>query len=150
MESRAGLSESGQGAESAARACTIRDAASTVGRNRSASAQRAADLLAVMAHEVDALLDFRHGIFPVIFVFDGDIALETLLAQLIQDLADATHARAIGHVMTGAEIRFVFEMAADDPALEHADAIERVEPGGLPVAGVGARSDPPIAILGDL
>src|SRR5213592_390150 len=41
-------------------------------------------------------------------------------------------------------------MAADYPSLEHADAIEGVEAGGLPVTGVSAGSDAGVPVFGDL
>src|SRR5436190_9526519 len=52
--------------------------------------------------------------------------------------------------MARAEIGFILEMAADDPAFEDANAINRIEAAGLPVAGVRASANAGIAIFGHL
>src|SRR5947209_162843 len=74
-------------------------------------------LFSVVADEVDALLRIRHVLVPVVFVFDGDVAFEALLFQLIETPGDLPDAGAVGHVvLTFAVIGLVFEMAADDAA----------------------------------
>src|SRR4029453_16854436 len=112
---------------------------------------KSAPLLAVLANEIDALLDFRHAVVPVVLVFDGDVSLKALLLQFVQDLADAANAGSIGHVMARrTEVALVLKVAADDPALEHSQAIDRIKAAGLPVTGVGASTDARVPILGNL
>ena len=79
---------------------------------------------------------------------DAELAQnEMLRARAVADLADAG---AVGHVVAFAELDLVLHVAADDAAFEHAHRPERIEAGGLPVAGVGAGADAWVTILGQL
>src|SRR4029077_13104814 len=98
--------------------------------------------LPVLADEIDALLVFRHAMVPVVLVFDGDVAFEALLFQFVKDLADAANTRPIRHIMAQrAEVGLVLKMTADNPVFEHPNTIDWIKAAGLPVAGVGARTD---------
>src|SRR5439155_21002630 len=72
----------------------------------------------VAADEADALGDVGDGIFPLVFVFDGDVAFEVLALQFIQNCRNVRHAGAVWQVvrLDLAELVQVFQVTADDPA----------------------------------
>ena len=72
----------------------------------------------VAADEADALGDVGDGIFPLVFVFDGDVAFEVLALQFIQNCRNVRHAGAVWQVvrLDLAELVQVFQVTADDTA----------------------------------
>src|SRR5689334_1252424 len=98
-------------------------------------------------HEIDALGHVRHILQPLRLVFDGDVALEALLFKLVEAGRNFADTRAVGRVGARAEGHLVLHVAADDAALEHAQAIDRVQPARLPVASVRARADAGVAVF---
>src|ERR1041384_6726670 len=73
----------------------------------------------------DALGDLRHGLLPVVFVFDGNVALEVLALEFAEDGGNVGHSRAVRQVVRVrfAELVEVFQVAADDPAFENPQAL---------------------------
>lgn len=84
---------------------------------------------AVAADETDALRNLGHRGFPMIFVLDGNVTLEALLFQLVQNGRNVANARAVGQVVRVefAELVQVFQVTADDPAFENTQALDRFQ-----------------------
>src|SRR2546430_14112970 len=49
----------------------------------------------IAAHEADALGHVRHRTIPVMLIFDGDIALESLALQFVEDGRDVRNSGAV-------------------------------------------------------
>jgi hypothetical protein len=104
----------------------------------------------VSAHEADALRGVGHVVFPVVFVFDGNVAGEILAFQFIQNTGNISDAGAVGNVVrVGRHFAHVMEMHADDMALQNFQAFHGLQTGVNPMAGVGARADARVAVFDD-
>src|ERR1043166_5962237 len=84
----------------------------------------------------NALRDVRDGIFPIALVLDGDVPVELLPPQFAQDafhVSDAQAERQIRCVGI-AGLDNIFQMHADDAALEDSQSSDRIHAGAGPVA----------------
>jgi len=87
----------------------------------------------------------------VVFVLDAEGAPEALAFEFGHRAFDIGDPSAPGHVVcAGALLGEVFEMEADDSALEFLEALDRVEAGANPMAGVGAGPEQRAAALDGL
>src|SRR5262249_17336702 len=78
------------------------------------------------AHEADALLNLRNTRLPMVFVFDGNVALEVLALKFFEDAFDITSALPVRHIgRRGSIVALILQVTADDPALEHPHAVDR-------------------------
>ena len=53
----------------------------------------------MVADEVNALFDFRHGVFPVVFVFYGNVSRHILRFEFVENRADVRHTRSIHDIV---------------------------------------------------
>src|SRR5438067_1858035 len=97
-------------------------------RVRTGCCWRRTDLLSVLPHEINALFDFGQAALPVVLILDGDIALEVLLFEFVQDSFDIAGSLPIGHIVgRWTIVAFVLQMAADNPALKHSNTVDRIK-----------------------
>src|SRR5258705_13939990 len=83
------------------------------------------------ADVTDALRDILHRVLPVTLVFDGDVPVELLPAQFAQDafhVGDAQAEREVGRIGV-AGLNDIFQMNADDAALENLEASDGIHAG---------------------
>jgi hypothetical protein len=78
--------------------------------------------------------------------FDGDVPVEPLPLQLVEDRLHVGDARPPRHVVAIGLVQ-VLEVNADHAAFEDLEALDRVQPRSIPVSSVRARADPRVAII---
>src|SRR5258708_5591641 len=93
------------------------------------------------------LADLGQGIFHVVFVFDGDVAFESLLLKLFQNTGNVGYSGSGRNVVAlGREDVEILQVAANHTALEDFNAIDRLQsrPDPVPRIGAGTYSFVPI------
>jgi hypothetical protein len=80
--------------------------------------------VAVAAHEADALGGVDDIVVPVILVLDGDVALEMLSIEFVEDAGHVGNSGTIGNIMrVGGHFIHVVEVDTDDPTLQNLQAV---------------------------
>ena len=91
--------------------------------------------------EFYALDNVRNGIVPVVLVFNGEMALETLILEDPEHCRDVQDAGSPDYVMGtafGIFRSYIFEMQGDDPAVKLPEAVQVIESAPLPMSHIGA------------
>src|ERR1700719_2298610 len=95
------------------------------------------------ADVTNALPDVRHAVFPIAFVFDRDVSVEFLPAQLAENsfhVGDTQAERNIARVgIPGLDD--VLQMHADDSTLEDFQPVHCVDTRTCPVSNVGTDAE---------
>lgn len=98
--------------------------------------------LRVVAEVLDAAGDVGDVVVPVVFVFDGDVALEAVLAHFIEDGGEVDDAFAENLIMRGTgDAGAVFHVEGMDARRDFFDDIERIQTRGGPVTEVSAEAE---------
>lgn len=109
---------------------------------------RERDFTGDFVEELDALLDFGNGIFPVVLVLGGEAAGEFLLSEFAEQGRNVGFTGSPGHIVsTAAVLVEVLEVEPDDTALERFDRFERVDVRTHVVTGIDAGSNAGTEVL---
>src|SRR2546428_8372632 len=89
----------------------------------------------VVAHEANAPGHVRQRVLPIILVFDGDVPVETLPFEFIEDFFDLAYASAVRHVVMAGVAKHiaVFQMTADDAAFQNLQGVHRIDARSQPM-----------------
>ena len=88
---------------------------------------------------------------PVELVLAADVAVELLAAELGEHRAHVGGTGSEDHVaLTMPELCALLGVQRDHPSLEHAEAVDRADPAGLPVADVGTGTDARVPVADEI